>query len=117
MPDILKVLSLHFALRVVLDIPVFFFLFFLQPHPRHMDIPRLGVELELQVPAYATATAMLDLSCMCDPCCRLQQYRIFNPPSKAQGSKPHPRGYESGSKHAWTQWELLSFTFINVTEL
>ena len=37
-------------------------------HPQHMDIPRLGVESELQLPAYATATAttMPDLSHICD---------------------------------------------------
>ena len=29
---------------------------FLGLHPRHMDIPRLGVESELQLPAYARAT-------------------------------------------------------------
>ena len=28
--------------------------------------PWLGVELELQLPAYATATAKQDLSCICD---------------------------------------------------
>ena len=37
---------------------------FLGPHPRHTSIPRLGVELELQLPAYATAVQ--DLSCVCD---------------------------------------------------
>ena len=38
----------------------FFFLSFdvLGPHPRHMEVPRLGVELELELPAYTTATAM-----------------------------------------------------------
>ena len=42
----------------------FFFLsfVFLGPHPWHVDIPRLGVELELQMLAYATATEMQDLS-------------------------------------------------------
>ena len=31
---------------------------FLGPHPRHMvEVPRLGVQLELQLPAYTTATA------------------------------------------------------------
>ena len=46
---------------------LFFCLFvFLGPHPRHMEVPRLGVESELQLPAYATATAMPDLSCVCD---------------------------------------------------
>ena len=28
---------------------------FLGPHPWHMEVPRLGVELELQLPAYTTA--------------------------------------------------------------
>ena len=30
---------------------------FLAPHLLHMEIPRLGVERELLLPAYATATA------------------------------------------------------------
>ena len=33
----------------------FCFLVFLEPHPWHMEIPRLGVQLELQLPAYTTA--------------------------------------------------------------
>ena len=32
----------------------------------HMEVPRLGVESELQLPAYITATAMPDPSCVCD---------------------------------------------------
>ena len=32
---------------------------FLGPHLRHMEVPRLGVQLELQLPAYTTATATL----------------------------------------------------------
>ena len=35
------------------------------PHPWHMDIPRLGVESELQLLAYTTATATRDLSRIC----------------------------------------------------
>ena len=31
-----------------------------------MEVPRLGVELELQLPAYTTATATRDLSHVCD---------------------------------------------------
>ena len=30
-----------------------FFFFFLWPHLRHIEVPRLGVKLELQLPAYA----------------------------------------------------------------
>ena len=39
---------------------VFCFSFFFGggPHLRHMEVPRLGVELELYLLAYATATAM-----------------------------------------------------------
>ena len=34
------------------------FFVFLGPHPEHMEVSRLGVESELQPPAYATATTM-----------------------------------------------------------
>ena len=40
----------------------FFFFFFLGPHLWHMEVPRLGVKLELQLPAYTTATASWDPS-------------------------------------------------------
>ena len=39
--------------------------FSFEPHLRHMDIPRLGVKLELL--AYVTATATPHLSCICNP--------------------------------------------------
>ena len=35
---------------------------FLGLHPQYMEVPRLGIESELQLPAYTTATAMWDLS-------------------------------------------------------
>ena len=44
----------------------FFFFCFLGPHPWHMEVPRLGVELELQLLAFATATAMPDPSHVCN---------------------------------------------------
>ena len=44
----------------------FFFFFFLGPHPQHTKFPRLGVSSELQLLAYATATAKPDSSCICD---------------------------------------------------
>ena len=46
---------------------LFIYLFiFLGLHPKHMKVPRLGVKPELQLLAYATATAMPDLSYVCD---------------------------------------------------
>ena len=40
----------------------FSFLFFLGPHPWHMEVPRLGVKSELQLLAYTMATATQDPS-------------------------------------------------------
>ena len=45
--------------------PLFFFSF-LGPHLQPMEVPGLGVKLELQLLAYPTATAMWDPSCICD---------------------------------------------------
>ena len=39
---------------------------FLGPHLWHMKVPRLGVELELQLPDYPTATATPNSSNICD---------------------------------------------------
>ena len=60
----------------------FLLLFFLGPHPRHMKVPRLGVESELQLLACTTATAMLDLSYICNLHHSSQQSWILNPLSE-----------------------------------
>ena len=60
----------------------FSFLSFLGLHPQHMELPRLGVESELQMPAYATA--MQDLSCLHDLHHSSWQCRIQNSLSKAR---------------------------------
>ena len=57
--------------------------FFLRPHLHHMEVPRLGVELELQLQDYITGTAMPDLSHICNLHCSLQQ-QIFNSLIKAR---------------------------------
>ena len=36
----------------------FFFFCFLRPHLQHVEVSRLGVKSELQLPPYTTATAM-----------------------------------------------------------
>ena len=58
--------------------------FFSGPHSQHMKVPRLGVESELQLPAYATATATWNPSHVCNLHHSLQQRRILNPLSKAR---------------------------------
>jgi len=42
------------------------FCFFLGLHPWHMEVARLGVKLELQLPAYIRVTATWDPSCICN---------------------------------------------------
>ena len=42
------------------------FFFFLGLHLQNMEVPRLRTELELQLPAYTTATAIQNPSCICD---------------------------------------------------
>ena len=49
-----------------------------------MEVPRLGVELELQLRAYTTATATQDLRHICDLHCSSQQGEIPNPLSEAR---------------------------------
>ena len=53
----------------------FLFFVFLGRHPQHMEVPRLGVQSELQLLAYTTA--------MPDP----------QPTERGQGSNPHTHGY------------------------
>ena len=61
---------------------LFFFFFFLGPHLWHMEIPRLGVESELQLLAYTTATQGLSSNCNLGG--SLWQSRVLNPLSKAR---------------------------------
>ena len=63
---------------------VFFFFCFLGSNPRHMEVPRLGVQLELQLLPYATATAMQDPSCICNLHHSSRQCQILNLLSKAR---------------------------------
>ena len=49
----------------------FFFLVILGPHLWHREVPRLGVESELQLQTYATATAMQDPSHVCSRQCQI----------------------------------------------
>ena len=56
-----------------------FFCSFLWPHPWHMEVPRRGVESELQLLAYTTVIATSDPSCI-----SLRQRQILNLLGKAR---------------------------------
>ena len=49
-----------------------------------MDVPELGGELELQLLAYSTATAIPYPSRICDLHCSLQSHQFLNPLSEAR---------------------------------
>ena len=64
---------------------IFFFFFFLRAAPVHVEVPRIGVERKLQLPAYTAATAMPDPTCVCDLHHSSRQPRILNPLIRATG--------------------------------
>ena len=78
--------SPEFLLKLVCFILFYLFILsfvFLGLYSQHMEGPRLGFDLELQLLAYTTATAMPDPSCVCDVHHGSQQRWILNLLSKA----------------------------------
>ena len=73
-------------------IPYFYFLFFILlfegPYLQHMEVPKLGVESELYLPAYAAATATRDPSRVCDLHDSSRQCQMLNPLSET-GDRTH----------------------------
>ena len=49
-----------------------------------MEVPRLGVQLELQLPTYTTATATVEPSHICNLRCTFWQHQILHSLSKAR---------------------------------
>ena len=80
----------HPAVRVgrnswgFLDVFKTFFFVVPGPHPWHMEVPRLGMESELQMLAYTTATTMPDPNRVCSLHHSSQQCQILNLLSEAR---------------------------------
>ena len=94
----------------------FFLCVFLGLHLQHMEIPRLEVKSELQLPAYATATAMQDLSQVCDLHHSSQQCQILNPLTEA---RDQTRILTDTSWFCY-HWEMMQgqhFFFLNNTDM
>lgn len=58
---------------------------------QHMGVPRTGVASKLWLPAYTTAAAMLDPSCIFDLHRRAGQLQILNPLWKARDETHIPK--------------------------
>ena len=80
-----------------------FIFVFLGLHLQHMEVSRLEFELELQPQVYTIATAMRDLSSVCDLHHSSQQCQILN----------HRAGPGIEPK---TSWILVRFLTYRVTE-
>ena len=72
--------------KYYMHLPPTFFFCILGLHPWHMQVPKLGVESELRLPAYttATATATWDLSSICDLQHSSRQCQVPNPLREAR---------------------------------
>ena len=69
---------------------LFIYLFcFLGPHWQYVEVPRLGVQSELQLPSYTTATATWDPSHGCSLHHSSRQHSILNPLSEARDRTHH----------------------------
>ena len=79
-----------------------------------MEVPRLGVESEKQQPAYSTATATSDLSCICDLHHCSQQGQILNPLSEAR-IEPRTSWFLVGFISTAPGRDLLIFVTLEVT--
>ena len=77
-----RILYLAFNIRkLLIEFFVFSFGWFLRMRLWHMEVPRLGVKLELQLP---DPTAVWDPSHICDLYHSLQRHWILNPLNKAR---------------------------------
>ena len=64
---------------------IFYFLFYsLGLQVQHREVPKLGIDSQLQLPVYARATATPDPSHVCDLHHSSRQCQILNPLSKAR---------------------------------
>ena len=92
------------------EFPNSFFFFFLGLYQRHMEVPRLGVKVEIQLLAYITATAMQDLSRVCNLHHSTQQHQILNPLIKGR-NWTHVLMDTSQVRYCWATTGTSAFIF------
>ena len=77
------IFSVYLEYRKAFNLFFFFFVFF-RAALWHMEVPRQGVQSELPLPAYTTATATPDASHICDLHHSSWHHRILNTLSEAR---------------------------------
>ena len=110
----------------IFPLTLFFSFSFLRPHLWYMEVPRLGVELRLQLPAYATARTTLDPSLICNLRWSLWQHQMLNPLSKARDwtcilMETRQVRFEWATmgtpKRFSLWWDLLEFTLLQLSHI
>ena len=71
-----------------------------------MEVPRLEVDSELQLPTYTLATSTQDPSCVCDLHHRSRQGQILNPLIEAKDRTHTSSWILIGFSSPELQWEL-----------
>ena len=87
----------------------------LRPHPRHMEVPRLGAQSERYLLAYTTTTAVQDPSHVYNLHHSSQQGRILNPLSKARDGR-HSWACCPHRHHSHSHWDYGIHTSWRVSE-
>ena len=106
-------LSLH-LLYLLHNIYLFCLFVLLGPHSRHMEVPRLGVQWELQLLAYTTAIATLDPSRICTYTTAHGYARSLTHRSRPR-IEPTTSQFLVGFISAAPQWELHFIIFNGLT--
>ena len=83
----------------------------LGPYLQHMEVPRLGVESQQQLPAYTTATAMPDVSLVLEVHHSSRQCWTLNPLSEAR-IRTHVLMDTSWVCYSWTTMGTLAYLFV-----
>ena len=79
-----RILSNYYFLLIFFILIITIIIFFLGPHLGHIEVSGLEVKLELQLPAYGTATATQDPSQVWDLHDSSWQHRVPNPLGEAR---------------------------------
>ena len=125
---IFQICHLHFNIAydfyIVSFCLLFYFILFIlfclfRATLQHTKVPRLGIKSELQLPAYATATATPDPSCVWDLHHSSWQHWILNPLSRARDqtcvlmdtSQVHYHWATMGTPFKFFKWNLPASFF------
>ena len=88
---------------------------FVGPHLQHMEVPKVGVELELQLLAYTTGIARLNLSLVCNLHYSSGQGRVLNPLRRPE-SEPTISWMQIEFVTTEPQWELQDIPSLDVSQ-